>query len=95
MDFLHFQPTLVLVISNAKLRLMFLQELSKIIQQYLFMIQKKKMGIIAFLQVAGYITLLNDLKKSRMIQKLTFWSGMLLQASIYFRYLIPKIRIWC
>lgn len=51
---------------------------------------KEKMGIIAFLQVAGYITLLNDLKKSRMIQKLTFWSGMLLQASIYFRYLIPK-----
>lgn len=40
----------------------------------------------------GYITLLNDLKKSRMIQKLTFWSGMLLQASIYFRYLIPKTR---
>ena len=56
---------------------------------------KEKNGYYAFLQVAGYITLLNDLKKSRMIQKLTFWSGMLLQASIYFRYLTPKTRIWC
>jgi hypothetical protein len=72
MDFLHFQPILVLVISNVKSQLMFLQVLSKIIQQYLFTIQKKKMGIIAFLQVVGYITLSSDSQKNRMIQKLTF-----------------------
>ena len=62
---LHFQPTLVLVISNAKLRLMFLQELSKIIQQYLFMIQKKKMGIIAFLPGSGLYNIVERLKEEQ------------------------------